>query len=366
MLYKSDFAQSTAPLFMDDSAFSTDFDRVLFSAPPTPAGVIVDVYSSCAKGTCQCLHFIDGVRRQLRPCRFAYLLYGGFVPVTDSRSLVFHGVTDGFRIIDSEVGGYQCPNYRSILTSHAKPLMDDIVRKEISEGYVSQVSEKPVCVHALGAVPKGDNRIRPITDCSRPPDVSVNNHCSSLVRKFSYSSIQDVVQMIGPEFFMSVVDIQSAYRAVPIFPGHRPYLGFQWELNGIRSYYVDNRLCFGLAVGPYYFHTISCFVADVLRATTGSHVVQYLDDYIVASPTYNETARSQAAIIRLLRYLGFYVSWKKISQPSKITTYLGIVIDTTRMELRLPQEKVNKFKEMVTKYVRAIWITRKKLENSTV
>lgn len=102
---------------------------------------------------------------------------------------MFHGVTDGFRIVDSEVGGYQCQNYRLILTLHAKPLKDEIIRKELAEGNISPASVKSKCIHALGAVPKGENRIGPLTDCSRPPNISVNNYCTSLIRRFSYISI---------------------------------------------------------------------------------------------------------------------------------------------------------------------------------
>lgn len=142
---------------------------------------------------------------------------------------------------------------------------------------------------------------------------------------------------------MSVVDIQLAYRAVLIFPAHRVYLGFHWKLEDVSTFYVDNRLCFGLAVGPYYFHTISCLITDFLRVTSKNFVVQYLDDFIVASPSYDETARNQAAVIRLLRYLGFYISWRKISEPSKITIYLGVEVETSRMELRHPQENAPKF-----------------------
>ena len=31
---------------------------------------------------------------------------------------------------------------------------------------------------------------------------------------------------------MAVVDIKSAYRAVPIFPDHRRYLRLKWKING--------------------------------------------------------------------------------------------------------------------------------------
>lgn len=93
--------------------------------------------------------------------------------------------------------------------------MDGLVRKELAEGFISKVSEKPTCIHALGAVPKGTDSIRPITDCSRPIGEAVNNHCGTLVRKFSYNSIRDVVDHIIPNCFLSVIDIQVSLSSSP-------------------------------------------------------------------------------------------------------------------------------------------------------
>ena len=50
---------------------------------------------------------------------------------------------------------------------------------------------------------------------------------------------------------MAVVDIKSAYRAVPIFPDHRRYLGLKWEINGETVSIEDSRLCFGLCLGLF-------------------------------------------------------------------------------------------------------------------
>lgn len=215
-------------------------------------------------------------------------------------------MTDGFRIVDSEIPEpYHCHNYHSILTPIAKSKMDSTIRKEILEGCISSVSKKPYCLYSLGAVTKGTNDIQPIKDCSRPPEDSINNYCSSLARKFSYSSLQDVVDLIKPGYYMSVLDILFAFRAVPVWQSHRQFLGFSWELDGQQQYYVDNRLCFHQTVAPYYFHIISCFIVDLLKNFMSILVVQYLDDYLVAAPTKSETICHQTTVIKTFRFLGF-------------------------------------------------------------
>lgn len=75
--------------------------------------------------------------------------------------------------------------------------------------------------------------------------------------------------------------------------------------------------------------------------------------------------RAQNCIIRLLRFVGFYVSWKKIQPPSRVTTFLGITIDAIRMELRLPPHKLEKLRSLLSVYVEASYISKKGLETLT-
>ena len=73
-----------------------------------------------------------------------------------------------------------------------------------------------------------------------------------------------------------------------------------------------------------------------------SDVYGYLDDYIVVAHTQDECAYKMTTLIQLLLDLGFNISWDKVKPPSQITTYLGITIDSVKMELRLPDEKCSR------------------------
>lgn len=153
----------------------------------------------------------------------------------------------------------------TILEPGPKLAMDKIICDELAEGMISIVDFLPHCVHALGAVEKPDGGIRPITDCSRPTGKSINNFSDGLVEDFRYMSINDVTSNLVQGDFMSVIDIKSAYRAVSIRPDHRKYLGFRWELDGVLHTFCDNRLCFGLRIGPCHFGMISSFIARVMK-----------------------------------------------------------------------------------------------------
>lgn len=223
---------------------------VLFRTEPTPDGNIIEIYPACVIGSCTCAHVLDHMTCQLKPCQFAVLMCDANAKfLYDGDRPLFQHLTDGFPIVEENVPTYDCKNYLSILCDGYKEKMDIIIQKELAEGMITRVVNKPHCIHALGAVPKPDGGLHPITDCSRPVG-SVNHHCDSIVSKFHYVSVDSVTDILRPGEFMAIVDIKSAYRAVAIHPNHRTYVGFRWYINDEECFFVDNRLCFGLKSGP--------------------------------------------------------------------------------------------------------------------
>lgn len=148
----------------------------------------------------------------------------------------------------------------------------------------------------------GTTSISLITDCSRPLGISVNSHSVGLAKKFIYNTIHDLVDILGPG--MWVIDIQAAYHAVLIAPEQCTYLGFSWELDGSTEYYAENRLCFGMTTGLYYFHSISSMVAEDLKNCFKIYVIHYLDDYLLVSPTLEGAILGQSATIKVLHIWG--------------------------------------------------------------
>ena len=165
-------------------------------------------------GKCTCEHFIGGVKAQLLPCRFAAYIFNNGSDILPERWELFEGITDGFDIVDSNMQEYDCENYSSITSGPAREVMSDNIIEDLREGRISNVEEKPTCIHALGAVPKSSGGYRTITDCSRPEGLSVNSHSDSLAPKFSFKNIDFAVDMLKEGDMMSVIDIQSAYRAL--------------------------------------------------------------------------------------------------------------------------------------------------------
>lgn len=310
-------------------------------------GMSIKVYKDCVNGTCKCIHELGYSKTQLKPCRFAATIFKNRIPMEDDLK-VFDIVCHGVDIVSGDVPEYECTNYDSILQPEDKEKMDIIIENEILSGALTIVSEKPRCVHALGAVSKPDGGVRPITDCSRPASLCINENIGDLPK---YKSVDNVVALLSGGEYMGIVDLKSAYRSVAINPSHTKFQGLKWCINGKQTYLVDNRLCFGSKTGPYYFNILSEFVYRMVTERYNMLLVNYLDDFIHVSNSFDECLQDQTKLISFLRYLGFQISWTKVSPPSTSPTYLGIIIDSDAMELRLPEGKMEKMSRLVKEFM---------------
>ena len=85
----------------------------------------------------------------------------------------------------ADIAEYEKENYYSAAVS-SKEEMDYLIKSELSQGKFTISEDKPICVHALGAIQKSSGGIRNITDCSRPKGQSVNNYMCETFLTFHY------------------------------------------------------------------------------------------------------------------------------------------------------------------------------------
>ena len=86
---------------------------------------------------------------------------------------------------------------------------------------------------------QSSGKLRPITDCSSPSGMSINNYMDTTCSTFSYTHVDDVTDSLVRGAFMAVLDIKSAYRSVNINPAHKQFQGFVWEIDGDLTYLTD-------------------------------------------------------------------------------------------------------------------------------
>lgn len=317
----------------------------------------------CLKGGCSCYYFLDGIPLMLHPCRLAALLFHHRLFSQDDM-FVLSGLCRGFKIVDPGTNTeYKMDNYKSILSGSMRSQMSESVRKELLKGTISLVDKPPRCIHAMGAVERPDGRLRAITDCSRPYN-SINNYMQLTAEKFCFSKVEDTRTLISEGGWGGVVDISNAYRHVPVFPQHREFTGFVWDLGNGPEFYEDNYLCFGLRSAPSIFNAVSNMVVKLMLCK-GIKCQGYLDDYFLAAETYSRCHSKQEELVRLLTLLGFEINESKVTLPSRSPKYLGVIIDMDSMHFRLPEEKLLKTSSLVTKLLNRKYCSRKDLERVT-
>ena len=93
---------------------------------------------------------------QLKPCRFAYLVSLGTAECKRVYEPLISNITDGFKTVDDSMnlGDMQCEceNYKSVYDPVNKDKLNSKIGKELEEGYLKIVPEKPTCIH--GGCPK--------------------------------------------------------------------------------------------------------------------------------------------------------------------------------------------------------------------
>lgn len=307
-------------------------------------------------------HMIQGQRSQMNLNGWSHEL--SFETDLQLKDYLWNGVKDGFHIIDCDVDvpSYECFNYSSALQGEAYKAIDKLILKEIEEGKYILSETKPHNVHAMGAVPKADLSYRPITDCKRPLFSSVNNYMNTTHQAFSFSTVDDVSDMIVPQCYMATVDISSAYRSITINPKDWDRQGISWVVNDEKRYYKDTRLCFGAKCAPFIFTQISRFITNCMVRRGFPNIIGYIDDFWISENSYERCVAAQNSLLGLLGDLGFAASWHKCTSPCQSIRYLGIIFDSINMTMSLPSDKMQKLRSELEFFVKRKRATKHQLQ----
>ena len=123
---------------------------------------------------------------------------------------------------------------------------------------------------------------------------------------------------------------------------------------------MDTCLPFGLRSAPALFNHFAEALDWIMANNYGAQLLHYLDDFLLVGPPGKDTC--QEAMSRMLTVcdqLGIPVASpvasEKLEGPTTALTFLGIVLDTSAQQLRLPPDKL----EELTGLTRS-WLFRHK------
>ena len=209
------------------------------------------------------------------------------------------------------------------------------------------------CIHvnSFGVIPKSSpGRWRLITNLLALLHGSVNDGISKELSSLSYISVDWVAEQVvrlGKGTLLAKLDIQSAYRIVPVHPDDHCLLGVKWK----GQVFVDCALSFGLRSACKIFTALADAVEWVASQRGALGMAHYLDDYIMwGAPSSKDCAESLRILLEVCSELGIPVASQKCQGPSTRLVFLGIEFDTMSMELRLPEEKLVCLQALVTSW----------------
>ena len=146
---------------------------------------------------------------------------------------------------------------------------------------------------------------------------------------------------------MAKTDLKSAFRLIPIHPDDWNLLGILWK----SQYYVDMYLPFGLRSAPFIFNQLSDGLEWILKHNHGlQRVIHILDDFFIAESSRLACLTSFSTLLRVFMSLRAPVVASKTIGPSQEIEFMGIVLDSIRMEARLPQDKLSRIYELLTSF----------------
>ncbi len=118
--------------------------------------------------------------------------------------------------------------------------------------------------------------------------------------------------------------------------GHA-FHGIKWE----NKYYFYTRLVFGSRSSPNILDSLSQAIRWILQNNYGVKKLSFhlLDDFLtIDSP--GDTCQTMQILLFVFNKLGVPLSPTKTLGPVTELEYLGIILDSEKMEARLPLEKV--------------------------
>lgn len=278
------------------------------------------------------------------------------------------GFRDGFRIPCADLSPLPvCGNLKSV---RMRPeVVTEKLGREVALGRMAgpfgSIPVPGLRVSPLGLVPKKEpGKFRLIHHLSYPAGSSVNDGIDSELCKVVYTSFDSAlawVRRYGRGALLAKTDIEAAFRLLPVHPSSFCLLGCTWQ----DQFYVDCCLPMGCSVSCYFFELFSTFLEWVVRQESlVPSVLHYLDDFLFIGPG---GSRVCATLLRTMERVaadfGVPLAPEKTEGPVTEIRFLGIMIDSDRMECRLPEDKVADLRLVVGAAMGARKITLRELQS---
>lgn len=199
-------------------------------------------------------------------------------------------------------------------------------------------------VSPVRAVPKKDRhgymtKRRVIHNLSYPRHLrtSVNDGIREQYQPLgSVQEAMDFIREYGRGCWLVKMDVEAAYKQVPVRPADWPLLGFTWK----GKYYFEVTLPFGLRSSCRLWELYATALHYFIERHIGvDMVVHYIDDFLMVFRTKEEAESKLAATLRMCAALRIPMAEDKNELAQRLV-FLGIILDTLTMTAALDPRKL--------------------------
>lgn len=283
---------------------------------------------------------------------------------------ILEGIEKG---IDIEFSGERNKNRtcHNLKTATDDPEVEEKVSKVIADDVLTGKKAGPFdsppfpffSASPIGAVPKkGSKKIRVIHHLSYPVGGdSINNSVADKYQPLGdFEAAAEIVRKYGRCCWLIKLDVEAAYKQVPVRIEDWPLLGFKWK----GKYYYERVLPFGLKSSCRKWELYATALHYFLQKIIGIEgIVHYIDDFlfVVESKGKAETLLTEA--LALCARLGLPMAAAKTEGPTHKLTFLGIDLDTEAMTATLPAEKLAALRQLCVEWEGKKCATQRELQS---
>lgn len=261
-----------------------------------------------------------------------------------------------------------CRNLRSATEDGAEEKVSAIIAADVAAGKkAGPFDAQPFPAFSaspIGAVPKKNGKIRVIHHLSYPfGGDSINAETVDEYQELGrFDEAAKAIRALGPGCLLIKLDVEAAYKQVPVRREDWPLLGFMWQ----GKWYYERTLPFGLKSSCRLWELYATALHHFFVHTIGiEHVVHYIDDFLFVVAVGPSAQAQLTAALALCARLGVPMSNEKLEGPVTWLTFLGIELDTVLMTARLSAARLAELQLLLQSWVRKRVATVKELQSLT-
>jgi hypothetical protein len=183
----------------------------------------------------------------------------------------------------------------------------------------------------------------------------------STVQYSSFDKAISIVKKLEKNALIAKMDIKSAFRLLPVYPGDFNLLGFKID----SDYFIDKCMPMGCSISCSTFENFSTFLHWLTTKESNSgNLDQYLDDFFFAGKANSNDCQSlMITFINICNKLQVPIADEKTEGPTCVMEYLGLTIDIREMTVKIPDKKMKELLVLIREVAFSEKVTLKKLQS---